>query len=115
MAMNGRLLLLGFASGIEAEDQPSLTPRPLLFGNFSLVGVCWGYMDDPLALRRATGWNFPSHEDGERIHREVLEGVRRGVIRPVIGQRGSFSDLPAAFDAVMNRTTVGRTVIELDG
>ena len=62
MALNGRLLVLGFASGIEAEDQASLTPRPLLFGNFSLVGVCWAYMADPLATRRQTGWNFPSHE-----------------------------------------------------
>jgi NADPH2:quinone reductase len=114
MAMNGRLLVLGFASGIEAEDEASLTPRPLLFGNFSLVGVCWAYMDDPLATRRQTGWNFPSHEHGERVHREVIELLRRGAIRPVIGQRAPFADLPAAFDAVMNRTTIGRSVIELD-
>jgi NADPH2:quinone reductase len=112
--MNGRLLVLGFASGIEAEDEPSLTPRPLLFGNFSLVGVCWGYMDDPLTVRRQTGWNFPSHEDGERIHREVIGLVRSGAIRPVIGQRVPFAELPAAFDAVMDRTTIGRSVIELE-
>ena len=114
MAFNGRLLSLGFASGIEAEDETTLTPRPLLFGNFSLVGVCWAYTDDPLSTRRATGWNFPSHEYGERVHREVLELLRRGAIRPVIGQRASFADLPAAFDSVMDRTTIGRSVIELD-
>ena len=114
LARNGRYLIIGFASGIEAEDQPSLTPRPLLFGNFSLVGVCWGYMADPLAARRVTGWNFPSHEDGERIHREVIGLFRRGEIRPLIGQRARFSELPAAFDAVMDRTTIGRSVIELD-
>src|SRR5262249_50807261 len=55
MAFGARLLALGFASGIEAEDAPTLTPRPLLFGNFSLLGVCWGYVDDSLALRRQTG------------------------------------------------------------
>ena len=115
MAFNGRLLSLGFASGIEAEDQATFTPRPLLFGNFSLVGVCWAYMDDPLAFRRQTGFNFPSHEDGVRVHREVLELLRRGAIRPVIGQRASFADLPAAFDAVIRRETIGRSVIELDG
>ena len=71
-------------------------------------------MADPLAARRLTGWNFPSHEDGERIHREVIELVRRGAIRPVIGQRARFADLPAAFDAVIGRTTIGRSVIELD-
>jgi NADPH:quinone reductase len=115
MAFHGRLLSLGFASGIEAEDQATFTPRPLLFGNFSLVGVCWGYMDDPLAFRRQTGFNFPSHEDGERWHREVIALLRRGAIRPVVGQRARFADLPAAFDAVMRRETIGRTVIELYG
>src|SRR5262245_44316673 len=113
-AFQGRLLSLGFASGIEAEDEPGLTPRPLLFGNFSLVGVCWTYVDDPLAFRRATGWNFPSHEDGRRIHREVLDLLRRKEVRTVIGQRARFSELPAAFDAVMRRETVGRTVIAMD-
>ena len=115
MAFNGRLLSLGFASGIEAEDEATFTPRPLLFGNFSLVGVCWTYMDDPLAFRRQTGFNFPSHEDGVRVHREVLALLRRRAIRPVVGQRARFADLPAAFDAVIRRETIGRTVIELDG
>jgi NADPH:quinone reductase len=114
MAFHGRLLSLGFASGIEAEDQSTFTPRPLLFGNFALVGVCWGYMDDPLATRRLAGWNFPSHEDGERIHGSVLDLLRRGAIRPVIGQRATFTELPAAFDAVMRRETIGRTVIRMD-
>jgi NADPH2:quinone reductase len=115
MAFNGRLLVLGFASGIEAEDQPTMTPRPLLFGNFALVGVCWAYLDDPLAARRQTGFNFPSHRDGVRMHGKVLELLRRGSIRPVIGQRSRFADLPAAFDAVIRRETIGRTVIELGG
>ena len=115
MAFHGRLLSLGFASGIEAEDQATFTPRPLLFGNFALVGVCWGYLPDPLAVRRQTGWNFPSHEDGVRMHDQILALLRRGAIRPVIGQRARFADLPATFDAVMRRETIGRTVIELDG
>jgi NADPH2:quinone reductase len=115
MAFGGRLLSLGFASGIEAEDQATFTPRPLLFGNFSLVGVCWAYMDDPLAFRRQTGFNFPSHQDGESIHREVLALVRRGAIRPLVGQRADFADLPAAFDAVIRRETIGRTVILVNG
>jgi NADPH2:quinone reductase len=114
MAIHGRLLLLGFASGIEAEDEIALTPRPLLFGNFSLVGVCWTYMSDPLATRSQTGWNFPSHAEGQRIHGEVLERLRRGAIRTVIGQRTRFADLPTAFDAVIQRDAIGRSVILLD-
>ena len=92
----------------------TLTPRPLLFGNFSLVGVCWTYVSDPLAMRRQTGWNFPSHEHGLRIHRELLDLLQSGAIRPVIGQRAGFADLPAAFDSVIRRETIGRSVILLD-
>src|SRR5262245_4176686 len=114
MALGGRLLALGFASGIEAEDETALTPRPLLFGNFALVGVCWAYQDDPLAFRRQTGFNFPSHADGARMHGEILALLRSGAIRPVVGQRARFADLPAAFDAVIRRDTIGRTVIGLD-
>jgi NADPH:quinone reductase len=112
-AYQGRLLSLGFASGIEAEDEPGLTPRPLLFGNFALVGVCWTYVDDPIGFRRATGFNFPSHEDGLRIHAAVLDLLRRKQVRTVVGQRARFAELPAAFDAVMRRETVGRTVITM--
>ena len=32
MAFNGRHLLVGFASGIEAEDE-GIVPLPVLFGN----------------------------------------------------------------------------------
>lgn len=111
LGFGGRLLVVGFAGGIEAEERASITPRPLCFGNFSLLGVCHAYVDDPVAFRRQTGFNFPSHEDGERVHGEVLALIRKGSVRPVIGQRGTFEDLPAAFDAVQDRTSVGRSVL----
>jgi NADPH2:quinone reductase len=115
LAFNGRLLLVGFAAGIEAEDEATLTPRPLMFGNFSLMGVCHAYVDDPIAFRRETGFNFPSKTEGERVHREVLGLVKAGAVRPVVGQRHRFEALPAAFDAVVDRTSVGRSVVLLEG
>jgi hypothetical protein len=33
----------------------------------------------------------------------------------VIGQRGRFSELPASFDAVIRRESIGRTVILMEG
>jgi len=60
------------------------------------------------------GFNFPSHEDGLRIHGAVLDLLRRKEVRTVVGQHARFSELPAAFDAVMRRETVGRTVIAMD-
>jgi NADPH2:quinone reductase len=112
MAFNGRHLLIGFASGIEAEDA-GIVLRPVLFGNFSLCGVCHAYVDDPGELKRAAGYNFPSHADGERVHAHVLELVRDGRVRPVVGKEVSFGELPAALKAMADRKTVGRVVVRV--
>jgi NADPH2:quinone reductase len=110
MAFNGRHLLVGFASGIEAEDA-GIVPRPVLFGNFSLCGVCHAYVDDPHQFKHAVGYNFPSHADGERVHARILELVQQGRVRPVIGREVSFGDLPAALQSMADRQTVGRVVV----
>ena len=109
MAFGGRHLLVGFASGIESEDE-GIVPRPVLFGNFSLCGVCHAYVDDPLGLKRATDFNFPSHEDGERVHARILELVRDGRVRPVVGLEVPFGKLPEALQAMADRETVGRNI-----
>ena len=112
MAFNGRHLLVGFASGIEAEDE-GIVPRPVLFGNFSLSGVCLAYVEDPTALKRVSGYNFPSHADGERVHARILDLVSAGRVRPVVGREVAFEDLPRALQAMADRQTVGRTVAHL--
>ncbi len=110
MAFNGRHLLVGFASGIEAEDE-GIVPRPVLFGNFSLFGVCLAYVDDPSALKDLSGYNFLSHADGERIHAHVLDGIARGTLRPVVGHEAGFEALPLALQSMADRQTVGRSVV----
>jgi NADPH:quinone reductase len=110
MAFNGRHLLVGFASGIEAEDE-GIVPRPVLFGNFSLFGVCHAYVDDPAALKAMTGYNFPSHADGERVHAAILELVLDGSLRPVVGSEIAFDDLPRALQSMADRRTTGRNVV----
>ena len=112
MAFNGRHLLVGFAAGIEAEDQ-GIVPRPVLFGNFSLFGVCHAYADDPIELKRATNFNFPSHADGVRLHNEVIGLVLDGKLKPVIGEEVEFDELPAALQRMADRQTTGRTVVHL--
>jgi NADPH2:quinone reductase len=113
MAFNGRHLLVGFASGIEAEDE-GIVPRPVLFGNFSLYGVCLAYVDDPPAVKSAVGHNFPSRADGERIHAAILDLVRDGRVRPVVGAEIGFGNLPAALQSMANRQTIGRSVVLVD-
>jgi NADPH2:quinone reductase len=112
MAFNGRHILAGFASGIEQEDE-GLVPRPVLFGNFSLVGVCHAYVDDPVVFKRLSGFNFPAHRDGERLHAELLDLFAAGKLRPIVGQHVPFAELPAALDAMEQRQTIGRTVVSL--
>jgi NADPH2:quinone reductase len=109
MAFNGRHLLVGFASGIEAEDE-GIVPRPVLFGNFSLFGVCHAYVDDPVALKSVSGYNFLSHADGERIHARLLDLIVNERLRPVIGSEVAFDDLPDALQSMADRKTLGRTV-----
>jgi NADPH:quinone reductase len=109
MAFNGRHLLVGFASGIEAEDE-GIVPRPVLFGNFSLSGVCLAYVDDPSALKHLSGYNFPSHADGERIHANVLDLIAQGALRPVVGRQMAFDALPGALQSMAERQTIGRSV-----
>jgi NADPH:quinone reductase len=110
MAFNGRHLLVGFASGIEAEDE-GIIPRPVLFGNFSLLGVCHAYVDDPRVLKGMTGYNFPSHADGQRVHARILELIADGRVRPVIGSEVGFEELPQALQSMADRQTVGRNVV----
>src|SRR4051794_5860276 len=70
MAFGGRHLVVGFSSGIEAEDQ-GIVPRPIVFGSFDLCGVILSYADDPLVAKRHSGFNLPSRALGERIHETV--------------------------------------------
>ncbi len=110
MAFNGRHLLVGFASGIEAEDL-GIVPRPVLFGNFSLYGVCLAYVDNAEVVKDLTGYNFPSHADGERIHASVVELISDGRVGPVIGREVPFDLLPSALQAMADRKTPGRSVV----
>jgi NADPH2:quinone reductase len=112
MAFGGRHVLAGFASGIEAEDE-GMVPRPILFGNFSLVGVCLAYVDDPLAVKQAVGSNFMSRADAEALHATILDLIATGSVRPIVGLDVPFEELPAALDAMERRQTVGRIVVRV--
>jgi len=99
--------------GIEAEDE-GMIPRPILFGNFSLVGVCLAYVDDPLAVKRATRSNLASRAVGEELHAEILDLISRGAVRPLVGLDVPFAELPVALDAMEQRQTVGRIVVRVN-
>jgi len=113
LARNGRHLMIGFAGGIETEDQRIIVPRPLMFGNVSVLGVLLAYSSDPAAARAAAGVNLVPRAVGDAIHAALISLLERGEIRAVIGNRVRFEDVPAALDAMDRRATTGRTIVEI--
>jgi NADPH2:quinone reductase len=118
LGRGGRHLIVGFASGIEAEEVPMVSGRMLCFGNFDLVGVILGYRDDdaaevggflmPVPVPR---FNAPPASLGRRIQAALLDLLSAGRIRPIVGRTVGFEQLPEALDEMESRTTIGRIVI----
>ena len=82
---------------------------------WKLCGVCHAYADDPIELKRAMNFNFPSHADGVRLHTAILELVHDGKLRPVVGEETEFEGLPAALQRMADRQTTGRSVVHITG
>ena len=114
-AYNGRYLMMGFASDKSKVDEPFFVPRGIAAGNVKICGVLLSYADPGIAtfVKQAMGFNFVAREVGERISAEVLELVRAGKVRPVIGQVVGFDQVPQAIDDLANRRTTGRVVVQL--
>ena len=119
LGRGGRHLVVGFASGIEAEEVPMISGRTLCFGNFDVLGVILSYRDPsiPASLQYqmpvpVPRFNSPPAEQGEAVQAHLLELLHAGAIRPVVGDRVAFAELPQALEAMEARKTVGRIVVE---
>lgn len=110
LARDGRHLVVGFASGIEAEEVPMVTGRTLCFGNISLVGVILSY-GDPADVPPGTGYHPVPRAVGEAVQAHLLELLAAGQIRPLVGSVVPFDALPGALEEMEDRTTVGRVVV----
>ncbi len=110
LARNGRHLIVGFASGIEAEEVPMVNGRALCFGNFSLVGVILSYGDSP---GPGSGFNPTPRVVAEKIHDHLVGMLRAGEIRTLVSKTVPFEQLPGALDEMESRRTVGRVVVQV--
>jgi NADPH2:quinone reductase len=110
IARNGRHLMVGFSTGIEAEDS-GLTPRPVIFGNFALLGVILAYTSAPREVKRASGFNLVPRAVGDAIHKNLVAMLEAGEIHPVIGRRVPFEEVPQALEDLEQRRTTGRSVV----
>jgi NADPH2:quinone reductase len=97
VAWGGRLLVVGFASGRIGTVPANL---PLIKG-FSIVGV------------RAGEYGRRDPERGEQNQRAVEALAARGLLRPPIGARFGFEQLPEAYRALAAGAVAGKIVIEM--
>jgi NADPH2:quinone reductase len=114
-AYNGRYLMMGFASNKAVADEPFIVPRRLALGNLKLCGVLLNYAGDDMIqmMKTALGWNVAPTALGERITREIVDLVRQGAVRPVIGAVVAFEELPQLIDDMANRRTSGRAIVSI--
>lgn len=99
LAREGRLLIVGFASG-ELADLPT---NHALYRNYDVVGVYFG------------GYSGPEDAGYRReIWEELLGYARDGRIRPVIDRELPLDgDIPGALTDLAGRRTVGKVVIQV--
>jgi NADPH2:quinone reductase len=114
-AYNGRYLMMGFASDKSKVDEPYVVPRGIAAGNVKLCGVLLSYADPGVAtfVKQAMGFNFVGREVGDTIMAGILERVRSGAVKPLIGSVVRFDAVPQAIDDLANRRTTGRVIVQL--
>jgi NADPH:quinone reductase len=95
IAWNGKLLVIGFASG----RIPEVKLNRVLLKNISLVGLHWGAhaMHEPARI-------------GETF-RALFDLYAKGVVEPVIYRSYPLEELPAALEALGSRRTYGKVVV----
>lgn len=116
IAYDGHYLMMGFASNKVVADEPFVVPRQVTMGNFKLCGVLLNYQSDDMIglIKRGMGWNVAPRALGERANDEIVDLVRSGAVRVVIGSTPSFVDLPRAMAAMADRATTGRVIVTVD-
>jgi NADPH2:quinone reductase len=92
LARNGRLLLIGFASG----RWPDVHAHDLVVANTSLVGVIAGGQ---------TG------EELARVHAELSGLVASGRLRTAVTAAHPFAELPQALQRIADRSVIGKLVL----
>lgn len=95
MAWNGRLLIIGFASG----TIPKFPVNLALVKGYSLVGVFWG--------------TFTRKEPDVYAEnmRELIGWYMEGKVKPVIEGRYKLADAPAILKRVLGRGATGKIVL----
>jgi NADPH2:quinone reductase len=97
IAFEGRILIIGFTSGRIAEAKTN----HVLIKNYSVVGVHWGY------------YNVMNPGLVRETHDELMRLYEAGAIDPLISERVSLVDVPAALARLSTRGTYGKIVCDV--
>ena len=95
IAWNGRLLVIGFASGVI----PSVQANRILLKNIAVMGLHWGAhaAKDPTRIPQTFA--------------ALFELQRAGRIRPVIFASYPLEEVPVALEALGGRKTWGKVIV----
>jgi NADPH:quinone reductase len=99
LAVNGRLLVIGFAAG----DIPSIPLNLLLLKQSSMIGVFWG------SFARAN----PQHQAANMA--ELFSWFAQGRLKPHISGEYPLERFAEALDVVMERAAKGKVVLNMAG
>ena len=98
IAWNGRLLVIGFASGRIGEAKTNI----VLLKEISVVGVAWGSFAkrDPAANRAYLA--------------RLLRWYEEGALKSLVSRRLPLADAPTALEAFRSRSVVGKQVLTVE-
>ncbi len=98
IAIEGRLLTIGFASG----TIPTVAVNKLLLKNASVVGVQWGT------------YKFHKPERIAALHEQLCGLFSAGKISPILFEKTfPFEQLPEALTALLSRDAYGKVIVTL--
>lgn len=114
VAYNGRYVAMGFSSNKSVADEKFYVPRRLSMANVSLCCAMLYYADEPLlTAMKDAGLNFVPTSVGRELNASIIAMVEQGKIKPVVGKVIDFEDVPQGMEDLMNRKTLGRTIVRL--
>ena len=96
IAWEGRLLVIGFASG----RIPEIAANKILLKNISIVGLFWG------------AYQFHAPDMFREAHEALCRLYTEGKIKPVVWKAFPLAELPDALAALESRASYGKVVVK---
>jgi len=97
IAWDGRLLVIGFASG-RIPSAPANLP---LLKSCSVVGVFWG------------AWNERFPQENAKNFERIFAWWREGKLKPHVSHTFALAEVPQALNALVERKVVGKAVVKV--